>query len=125
MADNRPLPSSSQAGLIGGEPGLCCVLNVRAAPWGSPRKGSGRSQPLSPTRGITHPCSLKRHHEAARREAVVALDPDAASAIAFRDSLNSVALMQVVLQGIDNAKMTSKPGVPGAAGAPDSRGKTD
>ena len=42
-------------------------------------------------------------------------DPDAAWAIAFRDSLNSDALMQVVLQGIDNAKKTSKPGVlPGA-----------
>ena len=65
------------------------------------------------------------HHEAARREAVVALDPDAAWAIAFRDSLDSDALMQVVLQGIDNAKKTSKTGVPGAGGAPDSRGKTD
>ena len=39
------------------------------------------------------------HHEAARRQAVVALDPDAAWAIAFRDSLNSDALMQVVLPG--------------------------
>jgi hypothetical protein len=34
----------------------------------------------------------------ARREAVVALDRDAAWAIAFRDSLNSDALTQVVLQ---------------------------
>ena len=58
---------------------------------------------------------MKRHHEAAWREAVVAPDPDAAWAIAFRDSPNSDALMQVVLQGIDNAKKTSKPGVlPGA-----------
>ena len=65
------------------------------------------------------------HHEAARREAVVARDPDAARAIAFRDSVNADALMQVVLRGIDNAKKTSKPGVPGAGGAPDSRGKTD
>ena len=31
--------------------------------------------------------------------------------------------MQVVLRGIDNAKKTSKPGVPGAGGAPDSRGQ--
>ena len=44
----------------------------------------------------------------------MALDPDAAWAIAFRDSLNSDALMQVVLQGIDNAKKTSKTRVPGA-----------
>jgi hypothetical protein len=44
-------------------------------------------------------------------------------AIAFRDSLNSDALMQVVLQGIDNVKKTSKTGVPGAEGAPDSRGQ--
>jgi hypothetical protein len=33
--------------------------------------------------------------------------------------------MPVVLQGIDNAKKISKTGVPGAGGAPDSRGKTD
>jgi hypothetical protein len=33
--------------------------------------------------------------------------------------------MQVVLQGIDNAKKTNETGVPGAGGAPDSRGKTD
>ena len=52
-------------------------------------------QPETPSRGRA-------------REAVVALDPDAAWAIAFRDSLNSDALMQVVLQGIDNAKKTSK-----------------
>ena len=44
-----------------------------------------------------------------------ALDPDAAWAIAFRDSLNSDALMQVALQGIDNAKKTSKPGRPQSA----------
>jgi hypothetical protein len=43
----------------------------------------------------------------------VALDPDAAWAIAIRDSLNSDALVPVVLQGIDNAKKTSKTGVPG------------
>ena len=67
---------------------------------------------------------MKRHHEAAWREAVVALDPDAAWAIAFRDSLNSDALMQVVLQGIDNAKKTSKTGVPGA-GAHRTAGKMD
>ena len=60
-----------------------------------------------------------------RREAFPALDPDAAWGIASRDSLNSDALMPVVLQGIDNAKKTSKPGVPGAGGAPDSGGKTD
>ena len=54
-----------------------------------------------------------------------ALDPNAAWAIAFRDSLNPDPLMQVVLPGIDNAKKTSKTGVPGAGGAPDSRGKTD
>jgi hypothetical protein len=45
--------------------------------------------------------------------------------MAFRDSLNSDALLQVVLQGIDNAKKTSETGVPGAGGAPDRGGKTD
>jgi hypothetical protein len=53
----------------------------------------------------------------------VALDPDAAWAIAFRDSLHCHALMQVVLRGIDNAKKTSKPEVPGGGGAPDSGGQ--
>ena len=100
MADNRPLPSSSQAGLIGGEPGLCCVLNVRAAPGVRLERGADAANPYPPhERGITHPRSLKRHHEAARRDKVVAPDPDAAFAIAFRDSLNSDALMQGVLQG--------------------------
>src|SRR4029079_2828382 len=31
LPDNAPAPSSSQAGMIGGEPELCCGLNVRAA----------------------------------------------------------------------------------------------
>jgi hypothetical protein len=57
--------------------------------------------------------------------AVVALNPDAAWAIAFRDSLNPDAPMQVVLQGTDNAKKTSNTEVPGAGDAPDSGGKTD
>lgn len=39
--------------------------------------------------------------------AVVAVDPNAAWAIAFRDSLNPDALMQVVLQGVDNARKGS------------------
>ena len=48
--------------------------------------------------------------------AVVALNPDAAWAIAFRDSLNPDALMQVVLQGVENAKKANGDEVSGAAG---------
>lgn len=42
--------------------------------------------------------------------AVVALDPDSMWAIAFRDSLNPDALMQVVLQGFDAGKSTGDAG---------------
>ena len=65
----------------------------------------------------------KRHHEAARREAVVALmipmRPGRSHSATLSTPMHSCRLVQ----GIDNAKKTSKTGVPGAGGAPDSRGQ--
>ncbi|GJO33949.1 hypothetical protein NJB1507_46240 [Mycobacterium marinum] len=49
--------------------------------------------------------------------AIVARDPNAAWAIAFRDSLNPDALMQVVLHGVDNARVPSIAKTTGVAGA--------
>lgn len=54
--------------------------------------------------------------------AIVAVDPDAAWAIAFRDSLNPDALMQVVLQGVDNAKRSTDEADPSST---DSTASTD
>jgi hypothetical protein len=41
--------------------------------------------------------------------AIVARDPDVSWAVAFRDSLNPDPLMQVVLQGVDNATKMKEP----------------
>ena len=83
-------------------------------------------QPTSvPTRALNNPSmqpeTPPRDRDAKRLLPSIPMRP---GAIAFRDSLNSDALMQVVLQGIDNAKKTSKTGVPGA-GAHRTAGKTD
>jgi hypothetical protein len=56
--------------------------------------------------------------------AVVALHPNAAWAIAFRDSLNPDALMQVVLHGVDGTKKATEDKAPGAAGAQTGWGKS-
>ena len=58
---------------------------------------------MQPENAITRPRGAKRLSPSI---------PMRPLAIAFRDSLNSDALMQVVLQGIDNVKKTSKTGVP-------------
>lgn len=77
----------------------------------------------SPAFGIVRPAL--RADLVAAVAVVVALDPNASWAIAFRDSLNPDALMQVVLQGIDNnAKKATGDEAPAASVAPNGGGKS-